>query len=163
MCDKVHIYLVDEESRKWHIVNSLIHPKYKNRFIVYSWYNNRYDFQTHGNTKGIRIEIVGFDGEKLTMFIPEDKMLRLTRMIKLLGLQKETDFFTFEERVKVNELRFKSLSERINKNIRLKKEPYISNNDWYWNRRKPSKKSLRTIKRQKLAKENRSNNKSKNR
>ena len=123
---------------------------------------NRYSYQEHGNKRGTHIQLVGFDGEKLTLFIPDEKMLKLTRMVKLLGLQEDTDFLTFEERIKVNELRFRSLSDRIDKHIKLNKKPYVLYSDsWYWNRRKPSRKSLRTIKRQKLAKENRSCNKSK--
>lgn len=161
MCNRIHIYLVDEESLRWLIVNEYIgerfaNDKYTGRFIITDW--------TETESK-IYVKFIGFDGRNNAFSIDKNRKLRISRKLKLESIESDkidNDFYTHKERLAINKLRFEKLKSTCQKNRDLKYS-YSTTSNFYWNKAKPSRKSIRTIKRKKLAKENRSNNKAKNR
>jgi len=153
---------VDEESRKWLIANECVDERYANkeyqgRFIVSNW---------DETDKYTKINIKFYDGKSGELRIEASKILRLTRKIKLDAIQSDkfdNDFYSLEERIRINNLRFERLENICNnKNLRDSFLNWHNETRWYGRKREINNKLTRTTKRKKLAKENRGNNKAKN-
>ena len=163
--EKLDIYLVDDESRKWFIVNEFVSEHFKQKFLISKCFPGRYDHKSVApiidtiidTKRGTYFEVVYFDSTLGEVFVPDDDMLKLERKIKLKGLLQDKHFFTFEQRLKLNELYFTQLKDRISKINRFRVKVYNVFVE------PPNRKLLRTEKRKKLAKENRGLSKSKNR
>jgi len=174
MDSKTHIYLVDEKSRRWLIANECVDERYakkgyKGRFIISNWYET---------DKYVNIDLKFFDGMSGHLTIESSKILRITRKIKIDAIQSDkfdNDFYSLKERIQINDLRFERLTNICcNKNLRdsflnwSEKENVKSflnwtEKGWFGRKRKINIKLSKTEKRKKLAKENRSNGKAKNR
>jgi len=139
-----YIYPIDEESLMWNVANELIGDNYKNRFILRKCYKTQLK-----SINGLNIFYVGFDGRSSSFFVPDTKIIRVKRKIKLNSLND--NLYSFEYKKKLNELRISSLnikhSDNRNYGLRYKKEI----------------KETPTQKRKRLAKENRSCGKERNR
>lgn len=152
------LYLVDDDSLKWLIVNEIIGERYCNnryngKFIVKHWKETE--------TK-IYVRVKFYDNNGDVIIIDKSKSLKIIRKLKIKQLNDDfnNDFYSFDERVKVNKLRLERL-ERIC-NTAMKTDSDVLYGEMFRTRREPNNKLTKQQKRRKLAKENRGQNKSKN-
>lgn len=109
--NKIHIYPIDEDSVQWCVTNELVGDKIKNSFVILNWtvYESR-----------IRVTILISSGESFYVEIPKDKLLKLTRSVKLKGLIDSSEKVEVEKKRQLNQKRFESLKETCIKNKELK-------------------------------------------
>lgn len=132
-----HIYPIDK-------VNEFIRKKYKNRFNIIIYNIN--DFYH----SGAFVKVLLFNNEYRNLHINKKTIKRISIKIKLEALRdKGKDNYTFEEKIKLNKLRISSLKIQ---------HKYIKRTTNNTAKLRQSNKS----KRQKLARENRSCGKQKN-
>ena len=146
MCNKIHIYFTDEWSLKWLVINYFISTRYKNRFILEDWRSTNNNYQ---------ITIKLFSGERMMMGIPKNDTLKIIRKIKLDHLQQKENLTT-DKKEKLNKLRFKYIEDIYEKNKDTR-------HGFTTHLHTSIETQKRYSKRQRLARENKGNNKSKNR
>lgn len=164
MDSKTHIYLVDEKSLRWLIANEYVDERYakkgyKGRFIISNWYET---------DKYVNVDLKFYDGMSGHLTIESSKILKITRKIKIDAIQSDkfnNDFYSLEKRIQINDLRFERLTNICCKHQFTEQIDSFLNwteKRWFDRKKEINNKLVRTEKRKKLATENRSNGKAKN-
>ena len=148
-----HIYPIDERSLRWCIANEFVKTNRKNRFIVTNWVEGMKKYCGGMNetyVEGVGIHYKYSDGGTENKFVSNKDIKTITRRIKLKALTDNSEFFDFESKLKMNDLRFAS--------FKIHQTSYTA--PIYKGRRE--KKELSVNKRRRLAKQNKGCSKSKN-
>jgi hypothetical protein len=108
--ERIDIQLVDEDSFNWYIANEIVPDKYKGKFII-----SHYGKSVNIDDGGITINVKYFDANNGYFSVSVSDILRIKRKIKILSLSQYNNNFTFDEKVKLNDLYFKRISDIIKK------------------------------------------------
>jgi len=145
----MYIYIIDEKSLKWNIVNTFINDKYKNNFVILDW-NSSY------SSINI-ITLIYCNGKIHTIYLDDNILLKIKRKFKIDKINID-DNYSYDKKSKLNYLRFDFMYKKALKYKNIEDEQLAITCQFIHHKNIETKKE----KRKKLAKKYRGLSKTKN-